>query len=156
MKNNKVKLWAKWDMVFLEKVVNERLGGRTTKKNDAEVNSCYEGTYLPLYLSDRVSGSQIWSVFFDVYVLDGDKVFNIEFEYNFKEYMRMGDILKPKRKINCQNGDEWLGAAKAISDEAMMNYPSGEVIKAEVTATCESKVKPTTAKENFFRMMKNV
>lgn len=136
MKKTKQKLSATWEILSTAEYVEEL----DREVNDDDLIKIYQGSFVPLLLSNRVDRKQIWYVVIKTTAkADDGTIHEHEMEWSFNKMMSIKEVISGAKHIKVERdglkvrwsgvSDQWI---KAV-DEDLKNLTA---VSAWATATC--------------------
>lgn len=136
MKKTKQKLSATWEILSTAEYVEEL----DREVNDDDLIKIYQGSFVPLLLSNRVDRKQIWHVVIKTTAkADDGTIHEHEMEWSFNKMMSIKEVISGAKHIKVERdglkvrwsgvSDQWI---KAV-DEDLKDLTA---VSAWATATC--------------------
>jgi len=140
MKKIKKKLSATWEILTTAEYVEEL--GRDV--NDDDLKLIYQGSFVPLFLANRVERKQIWNVVIRTTAkADDGAIHNHEMEWDFNKMMSIKEVISGAKHIKVDRDGiktRWSGVSKQWIDAVDEDLKGLTAISAWATATCTAVV----------------
>ena len=140
MKKTKQKLSATWEILSTAEYVESL----DRDVNDDDLVKIYQGSFVPLFLVNRVDRKQIWNVVIKTTAkADDGTIHEHEMEWSFNKLMSIKEVISGAKHIKVDRDGiktRWNGVSKEWIDAVDKDLMGLTAISAWATATCTAMV----------------
>lgn len=153
MKKIKQKLSATWEILSTAEYV-ESLNRAV---NDDDLKKIYQGSFVPLFLSERVERKQIWNVVIKTTAkADDGTLHEHEMEWQFDKPMSIKEVISGAKHIKLErNGikTRWTGVSEQWINAVDEDLKGLTAVSAWASATCVGMVQQVNPTHKVFGLM---